>query len=89
MTVTDTSREAYHLNEERFDTLREMVLYIVANAHHPSASDISRIGNLRINTVTGRLNELEKDNLIHKVEKKIDPFTGNRVYYYAVGGKAE
>lgn len=87
MTVEETSLDAYYDKEEHFATLREKVLYIVTNATHPSAADVSRLTDLKINTVTGRLNELEKANLIHKAGRKIDPFTGCTVNYYAPGGK--
>lgn len=87
MTAADTSIQTYY-NEDlqkRFATQRELVFYIVSQAHHPSAADIARISNLKINAVTGRLNELEKAGLICKAEtKKVDPFTHQTVNWYAV-----
>lgn len=87
MTAADTSVMAYY-NEDlqkKFSTQRELVFYIVSKATHPSSSDIARISNLKINAVTGRLNELEKEGRIRKAkEKKIDPFTHQKVNWYEV-----
>lgn len=82
MTVQSTSIEAYYCQQERFETQRETVYYIVKNAMHPSASDVARLSNLKINAVTGRLNKLEQDGLIRKAGKKMDPHTKMNVYYY-------
>lgn len=87
MTVQQTSMKAYHdsISQRSFATQREFICYVVENATHPSLSDISRITKLRINAVTGRVNELEKMGRIHKESTKIDPFTKKEVNWYAPG----
>lgn len=87
MTVTDTSIESYYDAESQshFETQRDWILHCIKNAYRPSISDISRISKVAKSSVTGRLNELEKEGLIHKADKKKDPFTGKTVYWYAIG----
>ena len=87
MTVQATSIKAYYdeRTQRTFATQREFICYVVENATHPSLTDISRITKLRINTVTGRVNELEQDGRIHKESTKIDPFTKKEVNWYAPG----
>lgn len=90
MTVETTSIMSYYDedNQRMFETVRDYVYYIVQNAYKPSSSDISRIGNLARNTVTGRLKELEEDGLIEKRGPKMDPFTHKQVFYYVVKGES-
>lgn len=87
MTVQATSIKAYYdeYSQRAFATQREFIYYVVEKATHPSLTDISRITKLTINTVTGRVNELEQEGRIHKESTKIDPFTRKEVNWYAPG----
>lgn len=87
MTVQETSIKAYYdsASQRVFATQREFIYYVVENAKHPSLSDVARMTNIKINAVTGRMNELEKQGRIHKAGQKKDPFTGQTVNYYEPG----
>ena len=83
MTVDQNSIDAYYDDMERLETIREKVYYIVCNAKHPSSADIARLMKTDRTTITGRLKELEEDNLIYKANKKKDPWTHKTVNWYA------
>lgn len=87
MTVQETSIECYYDadSQSKFESQRELIYFVVKNAKHPSMNDVQRITKLGINTVSGRMNELEKKGLIHKEATKIDAITKKRVNWYAVG----
>ena len=87
MTVQSTSIKAYYddASQRAFATQREFIYYVVQTAKHPSLTDISRLTKLRINAVTGRVNELEQEGRIHKESTKIDPFSKKEVNWYAPG----
>ena len=83
MTVDQNSIDAYHEDMERLETIRDKVYYIVCNATHPSSSDIARMLKTERTTITGRLKELEEEDLIYKADKKKDPWTKKTVNWYA------
>lgn len=87
MTVQSTSIKAYYDENSQhcFATQREFIYYVVQTARHPSLADITRLTKLKINAVTGRVNELEQEGRIHKESTKIDPFTHKEVNWYAPG----
>lgn len=85
MTVADTSIQAYHDLQEKFESQKEWVLYCVAHTYKPSSTDITNVSKLPRSSVTGRLNDLEKEGQIHKAGKKVCPFSHCMVYYYEVG----
>lgn len=89
MTVDQNSITAYYEDMERLDTIRDKVYYIIQNATHPSSSDIARMMKTERTTITGRLKELEEEELIYKAGKKKDPWTHKTVNWYAVKTKKE
>ena len=83
MAVDKNSVDAYYEDMERLETIRDRVYYIVEHATHPSSSDIARLMKTERTTITGRLKELENDDLIYKADTKKDPWTGKTVNWYA------
>lgn len=85
--TADTSIKTYHDLQEHFKSQKEWVLYCVQNTYKPSSTDITNVSKLPRTSVCGRLRELEEEGRIHKHAKKIDPFTKQEVYWYALGTK--
>jgi len=83
LTVSDTSRMAYEsLDLSTITRVRDKVLFIVANATHPSNADIERLTGIRLSSVCARVNELCQEGIIERGGVKIDPFTKKTVSWW-------
>ena len=82
--VTDTSIQSYHESPAMLASQMEEVYGTVLQARHPSSSDIERLTGIPRTSVCARLRKLEKDGRIYKGGKKVDPFSGKTVYWYAI-----
>jgi len=80
MKIRDTSIDAYQELQEHLDTHEKIVLQTIQKYPRVSDNEIQRITKLRINDITGRRNELEKQGKIKAVGKKTDRLTNRRVY---------
>ena len=82
--VTDTSIMSYRESPAMLASQMEEVFGMVLQARHPSSADIERLTGIPRTSVCARLRKLEKDGRIIKGGKKIDPFSGKTVYWYAI-----
>lgn len=80
--VRDTSLQAHRENKYIYNTRRQQVYKTIQDNGPLSISEIARRLHLGVNSITGRLDELRKEELVMDAGKRRCSITGRTVHIW-------
>lgn len=82
--IQQTSLEAYHDIQESLGDRQKKVYVLIKSLGCPTNKEISTFGDIEINSVTPRTNELVKKGLVVAVKKKICSISGRTAIGWSI-----
>lgn len=84
-TITDTSRESYHLLKPKLGEKQKVVFETISKAKRPvNNQEIADYLNKPISYITPRTSELVKRGVVEVAFKEVYPATNRRVCYWKI-----